>query len=156
SFLPYLSGERTPHNDPTAKGVLFGMTHSTGPAELALAVMEGVGFAFADGLDALHSTSPVPEEITLIGGGARSEYWRQMLSNIFGRKLVYRAGSDVGPALGAARLANLAMNPEADISDICPVPGLVQAHEPDMKEHARYEDKRGQFQQLYRDLKNSF
>ncbi len=156
TFLPYLSGERTPHNDPMAKGVFFGMTHNTGPAELCLAVLEGVGFAFADGMDVLHATSLVPEEISLIGGGARSEYWRQMLSNIFGRKLVYRSGGDVGPALGAARLANLAMNPDTAIEDICPVPELVQEHQPDMEEHARYEDKRGQFQQLYRDLKNSF
>lgn len=110
-FLPYLSGERTPHNNPQAKGVFFGLTHQHGPAELAQAVLEGVGFALADGMDVVHACGVLPASITLIGGGARSEYWRQMLSDISGLQLDYRTGGDVGPALGAARLAQIAMNP---------------------------------------------
>lgn len=110
-FLPYLSGERTPHNNPQAKGVFFGLTHQHGPAELAQAVLEGVGFALADGMDVVHACGVQPASITLIGGGARSEYWRQMLSDISGLQLDYRTGGDVGPALGAARLAQIAMNP---------------------------------------------
>ena len=100
-FLPYLSGERTPHNNPQAKGVFFGLTHQHGPAELAQAVLEGVGFALADGMDVVHACGIQPASITLIGGGARSEYWRQMLSDISGLQLDYRTGGDVGPALGA-------------------------------------------------------
>ncbi|MBC7005699.1 xylulokinase [Photobacterium sp. BZF1] len=155
-FLPYLSGERTPHNDPTAKGVFFGMTHTTKRADLGKAVLEGVGFAFADGLDALHATELVPEEISLIGGGARSAYWRQMLADIFGKALTYRAGGDVGPALGAARLAHLGVADKAVLSDICPVPGLVQVHKPDLVKHANYSAKREKYQQLYRRLKGMF
>ncbi|MGL6258974.1 xylulokinase [Vibrio sp. WXL210] len=155
-FLPYLSGERTPHNDPTAKGVFFGMTHNTKRADLGRAVLEGVGFAFADGLDALHATELVPEEISLIGGGARSAYWRQLLANVFGKSLTYRAGGDVGPALGAARLAHLGVAEKGVLSDICPVPGVVQVHEPDMKAHAELCVKRKQYQELYKRLKGLF
>lgn len=119
-FLPYLSGERTPHNNPQAKGVFFGLTHQHGPAELAQAVLEGVGFALADGMDVVHACGVQPVSITLIGGGARSEYWRQMLSDISGLQLDYRTGGDVGPALGAARLAQIAMNPQRPLSDLLP------------------------------------
>ncbi len=101
-FLPYLSGERTPHNNPQAKGVFFGLTHQHGPAELARAVLEGVGYALADGMDVVHACGIKPQSITLIGGGARSAYWRQMLADISGQQLDYRTGGDVGPALGAA------------------------------------------------------
>ncbi len=155
-FLPYLSGERTPHNDPNAKGVFFGMTHSTNKSDLALAVLEGVSFALADGLDALHSVSRVPEEISLIGGGARSGYWRQMLSDIFGIKLVYRAGGEVGPALGAARLARLGTDKGVTASDVCPVPELVQTHLPDASKSELYKKKRKVYQALYMQLKDLF
>ncbi|MDB1124477.1 xylulokinase [Vibrio algarum] len=155
-FLPYLSGERTPHNNPNAKGVFFGMTHSTTKSELALAVMEGVGFAFKDGLDALHATDLVPEEISLIGGGARSAYWRQMLADIFGMRLVYRSGGDVGPALGAARLAHLGTVKNPNLADICPVPDLIQVHEPDPAKHDRYAQRRETYQKLYEQLKPLF
>ncbi|CAM3167928.1 xylulokinase [Vibrio mytili] len=148
-FLPYLSGERTPHNNPDAKGVFFGMTHSTTKLELAQAVLEGVGFAFADGFDALHVTKMIPDEVSLIGGGARSEYWRQMLADIVGLPLTYRKGGDVGPALGAARLAALAVEPNANIDDICPVPELVQLHKPNQEKQAYYQAKRETFQLLY-------
>jgi len=155
-FLPYLSGERTPHNNPNAKGVFFGMTHETKRAELAKAVLEGVAFAFADGLDALHATGVEPEEISLIGGGARSAYWRQMLADILDKKLSYRAGGDVGPALGAARLAHLGIAGQDKISEICPVPGLIQTHLPNIEKHAAYALKREKFQKLYVQLKDLF
>ncbi|TDR74631.1 xylulokinase [Photobacterium lutimaris] len=155
-FLPYLSGERTPHNDPTAKGVFFGMTHTTTRADLGKAVLEGVGFAFADGLDALHATTLVPEEISLIGGGARSAYWRQMLADIFGKALTYRTGGDVGPALGAARLAYLGVVDQATLSEVCPEPDLVQVHQPELEKHAIYNVKREKYQALYQQLKGLF
>lgn len=155
-FLPYLSGERTPHNDPNAKGVFFGMTHETTSSELGLAVLEGIGFAFADGFDALHVMEFVPEEVCLIGGGARSAYWRQMLSDITGMTLVFREGGDVGPALGAARLAQLAVTPNADIDAICPVPALVETHHSDPEKYQHYQAKREKFQQLYFQLKGLF
>jgi len=155
-FLPYLSGERTPHNNANAKGVFFGMTHETKKAELGKAVLEGVAFALADGLDALHATGVNPEEISLIGGGAQSPYWRQMLADILNRKLAYRTGGEVGPALGAARLAHLAVTTDKTLAEICPVPELVQMHLPDNNNHLAYVDKREKFQKLYVQLKDLF
>lgn len=155
-FLPYLSGERTPYNDPNAKGVFFGMTHSTTKYDLVLSVLEGVGFAFADGFDALHVLNQVPEEISIIGGGARCQYWRQMLADIVGKKLVYRDGGEIGPALGAARLAKLGINPELNIDSVCPVPELIETHNPNMAKHEVFSIKREKFQQLYTQLKTLF
>lgn len=155
-FLPYLSGERTPHNDPNAKGVFFGMTHSTTKLELALAVLEGVGFALADGLDALHATSLVPEEVNLIGGGAKSEFWRQILADITNMNLVYRVGGEVGPALGAARLARLAVTEGLTVSDCCPIPELKQRHTPNAERAEQYKVKRERFRSLYVSLSPLF
>ncbi|HCL6755107.1 xylulokinase [Citrobacter freundii] len=151
-FLPYLSGERTPHNNPQAKGVFFGLTHQHGPAELAQAVLEGVGFALADGMDVVHACGVQPASITLIGGGARSEYWRQMLSDISGLQLDYRTGGDVGPALGAARLAQIAMNSQRPLSDLLPQLTLEQAHYPDAGRHALYQQRRETFRRIYQQL----
>lgn len=152
-FLPYLSGERTPHNNPNAKGVFFGMTHDTSPLQLAQAVLEGVGFALADGLDAVHATRDVPEEVTLIGGGAKSSYWRQLLTNIFNRELVYRQGGDVGPALGAARLAQLGVSgSDVPIEEVCPLPEVLEYHKPDEDAHKNLAHKREIFKQLYQQL----
>ena len=151
-FLPYLSGERTPHNNPQAKGVFFGLTHQHGSKELAKAVLEGVGFALADGMDVVHACGVKPASITLIGGGARSEYWRQMLSDISGLQLDYRTGGDVGPALGAARLAQIAMNTDKPLSDLLPQLALEQAHYPDADRHALYLQRRETFRRLYQQL----
>lgn len=151
-FLPYLSGERTPHNNPQAKGVFFGLTHQHGPAELAKAVLEGVGYALADGMDVVHACGVTPESITLIGGGARSPWWRQMLADISGLQLDYRTGGDVGPALGAARLAQIAVNPDKPLSDLLPQLQLEQTHYPDADLHAVYLQRRETFRKLYQQL----
>lgn len=151
-FLPYLSGERTPHNNPQAKGVFFGLTHQHGPAELALAVLEGVGYALADGMDVVHSCGVTPQSVTLIGGGARSPYWRQILADISGQTLDYRTGGDVGPALGAARLAQIAMSPGKPLQSLLPQLPLEQQHKPDMARHERYKTRRKVFNQIYQQL----
>ncbi len=148
-FLPYLSGERTPHNNPNARGTLFGLTHQHGPADIARAVLEGVGFALADGMDVLHATGLKPHSITLIGGGARSPYWRQMLADISGKTLEYRTGGDVGPALGAARLAQIAMNTGKPLEQFLPELALEQVHEPDNVKHTAYAERRKVFRELY-------
>lgn len=151
-FLPYLSGERTPHNNPEAKGVFFGLTHQHGPAELARAVLEGVGYALADGMDVVHDCGLKPSGITLIGGGARSSYWRQMLSDISGLQLDYRTGGDVGPALGAARLAQIAVEHRTPLSQLLPQLPLEQRHLPDAKKHALYAERRDVFRRIYQQL----
>ncbi len=151
-FLPYLSGERTPHNNPDAKGLFFGLTHQHGRPELAKSVLEGVGYALAQGIDAVHACGVTPQSIMLTGGGARSAYWRQMLADITGQTLDYCSSADVGPALGAARLARLAMSPQHDSAEMLPALPLEQRHVPDAKRHAEYQSKRDLFAELYQRL----
>lgn len=151
-FLPYLSGERTPHNNPEAKGAFWGLSHEHQRADLCRAVLEGVGFALADGMDVLHATGLKPQRITLIGGGARSAYWRQMLADISGQTLEYRTGGDVGPALGAARLAQIALHPSTPLAELLPELPLEQVHKPDAARYESYQERRRVFRALYQAL----
>ena len=148
-FLPYLSGERTPHNNPQAQGAFFGLTHQHGRPELARAVLEGVGFALAEGMDAVHECGVQPKTVMLIGGGARSAYWRQMLADISGLTLDYCHGGEVGPALGAARLAQLAIDADSEWPSLA----LAQRHQPDAARHQAYQPQRDKFARLYQQLK---
>jgi xylulokinase len=154
-FLPYLSGERTPHNDPAAKGVLFGLTHESDTAALGQAVLEGVAFAFRDGVDALLDSGATINDITVIGGGARSAYWGKILSAALGRPLIYRDGGEVGPAYGAARLAQLGLG-EAKIEDVCAPPPITMVVEPDKRLADNLAAKLPKFRTLYQQLKPSF
>jgi xylulokinase len=154
-FLPYLTGERTPHNDPHAKGVLFGMTHETDATALAQAVLEGVAFAFRDGMDALLTSGSTLDSITVIGGGARSAYWGKILSAVLGRPLVYRDGGEVGPAYGAARLALLA-DQNVSIEKACAPPPILNVIDPDRALADHYASKIGTYRSLYTQIKSSF
>jgi xylulokinase len=154
-FLPYLSGERTPHNDPHAKGALFGLTHESDAAAIGQAVLEGVAFAFRDGIDALTDTGASIDTITVIGGGARSAYWGLIIASALGRPLTYRDGGEVGPALGAARLAQLA-DTGGSIDDICPPPPILSVIEPDGRLSDTYAAKLSVFRSLYKNLKSTF
>ena len=155
-FLPYLSGERTPHNNPDAKGVWFGLSHSTSRAALTYSVLEGVSFALAQGAAALHDSGLQPTEINLIGGGARSPYWRQLLADVLQRPLSFRESGDVGPALGAARLAMLALNPQTALDDICPQPPLVSQHQPSPQRFDTLAPRYLRFIALYQRLADLF
>jgi xylulokinase len=115
-FLPYLSGERTPHADPAASACFLGLRHGHGRDDLAYAVIEGVAFSFADGLSALQEAGTTPERLLAIGGGARSDAWLQLMADVLGVPIDRPAGAEVGPALGAARLALLSLGlPAADV-----------------------------------------
>jgi len=154
-FLPYLSGERTPHNDPHAKGVLFGLTHESDAAAIGQAVLEGVAFALRDGLDALLASGSTIGEITVIGGGARSIYWGKVLSTVLGRPLTYRDGGTVGPSFGAARLARLGVD-KAAIEDVCVRPAILHVVEPDDRLASHYASLQPRFRDLYQSLKSSY
>ena len=153
TFLPYLSGERTPHNDANAKGVFWGMTHETTPADLVHAVLEGVSFALLDGLDAVRSAQNISDGIDVIGGGAKSTYWLQMLADVFNVPMDYRAGGEVGPALGAARLAAIGDQGQGALNEICTKPALIKRYLPNLENSARYSEKRRRFQDLYQRVK---
>ncbi len=154
-FLPYLSGERTPHNDPFAKGVLFGLTHESDAAAIGQAVLEGVAIAFRDGMDALTDSGAHIDAITVIGGGARSHYWGSILASALGRPLVYRDGGEVGPAYGAARLAQLAET-GASIDEICTAPAINHISETDDRLSEYFSARMPKFRALYQNLKNTF
>ena len=129
-FLPFLSGERTPHNDPHVRGTLLGLDNETDPGRLAAAVLEGVAFALADGLSALAEAGTRIEELAVIGGGARSRHWGTVISAALGVRLAYLAGGEVGPALGAARLAQMAVT-GASAAAVCTRPAVREVIEPD-------------------------
>jgi xylulokinase len=148
TFLPYLSGERTPHNNPHASGVFFGLTHDHGRGHLAQAVLEGVAFAFLDGQQALLDGGAQIESITLVGGGSRSAPWAQVLADTLGRTLDRRSGADVGAALGAARLARLARTHER-VADVCSAPPVTDSFTPRAGRTEALAARHARFQRLY-------
>ena len=154
-FLPYLSGERTPHNDPHARGALFGLTHDSDAAAIGQAVLEGVAFAFADGLDVLIEAGASIDRISVIGGGARSMWWGGVLAAALKKPLIYRDGSEVGPAYGAARLARLAKTGEAP-ADVCRPPPVRVVIEPNDRDIEQLAPKRELFSHLYQDIRARF
>jgi xylulokinase len=129
-FLPYLSGERTPHNDARVRGAFLHLDHDTDPGRLAQAVLEGVAFGLADGLEALQDAGTNISQLSVIGGGARSGYWGRIIAAAFEVPLVYLKGGEVGPALGAARLAQSAVD-QIDPASICVPPPIAGRVEPE-------------------------
>lgn len=154
-FLPYLSGERTPHNDPHARGVFFGLSAETTRAALVLAVLEGVALGFADGLDVMTQAGTSIDAIDITGGGARLPFWGRLLAAALDRPLNYRVGSELGAALGAARLARLASTGESPES-VCRLPPLRSTVEPEADLVALLAQRRVLFRRLYQDLKPRF
>lgn len=108
-FLPYLAGERTPHNDPLLRGGFMSLGHDSTPAMLGYAVLEGVGFGLLDAMNAALSAGATVNACALVGGGARSEYWAQLLANILDREVYTLLGSELSACIGAAKLGFLAI-----------------------------------------------
>ncbi len=147
-FLPYLSGERTPHNDPAVRGGFLYLDHDTSPERLAQAVLEGVAFTLADGLDALAAAGNRPQRLSVIGGGARSAYWGRTLAAALNVELAYLHGGEVGPALGAARLAQLAVD-GGDPATVCTAPPVSHVVAPDLALVERLAPKLAAFRAAY-------
>lgn len=152
-FLPYLSGERTPHNDPHIRGAFLGLGNESGAARVAAAVLEGVAFAHADGLDALRAAGTQVEEMRVIGGGARSHHWGQIFAAALNVRLVYLEGGEVGPALGAAKLAQIGVTGAAP-TEVCTAPPVNHIIEPDAKLAERLAPKLASFRSVYPALKS--
>ncbi|WP_417701482.1 xylulokinase [Pseudophaeobacter sp.] len=130
TFLPYLSGERTPHNAPDASGAFLGLRRDQRLADLVQAVMEGVGYAFGDCCAALDHCGSLPETVWVAGGGSQSETWLQMIADITGLTLQLPASGAQGAALGAARLAILASTPEQPASSVLTPPQVQACYRP--------------------------
>ncbi len=148
-FLPYLSGERTPHNNPHAKGVLFGLTPATTPEQVTQAVLEGVALSLADAQGYLEATGPLPPRIAVNGGGSKSRFWMKILASALNRTVLLQDGSEAGPAFGAARLARLAATGE-DVTAVCTKPPIAAEVAPDPALAAAYADRLTRFRALYR------
>jgi xylulokinase len=155
TFLPYLAGERTPHNNPDAKGVLFGLTPSTTPEQVAQAVLDGINLSLADCQEILATTGPLPDHVAVTGGGSRSRYWMRLLASATGRTVILYEGSETGPAFGAARLACLSVTGVSP-AEVCTKPEIAAeiAPEPDLA--ALYAERLGRFRSLYAALKDCF
>ncbi|WP_375271047.1 xylulokinase [Sphingomonas sp.] len=147
-FLPYLSGERTPHNDPAVRGAFLRLDHDSDAGRLSQAVLEGVAFALADGLAVLREAGTVVERLSVIGGGARSRYWGQVLAAAMEVELVYLHGGEVGPALGAARLAQLGVD-GGDPATVCTAPPVSHSIKPDPALVAALAEKKAAFRDAY-------
>jgi len=147
-FLPYLSGERTPHNDALVRGAFLNLDYETTPGTLAQAVLEGVAFALADGLDALRDAGTQVSQLSVIGGGARSAYWGRIISAAVETPLVYLRGGEVGPALGAARLAQVAVD-KGDPRAICAPPPIERVVEPQPADVELLASKKAAFRAAY-------
>ena len=154
-FLPYLSGERTPHNNPNAQGVFFGLTHQHGAKELTKAVLEGVAYAFSDSQKVLLDAGAKIEEVSLIGGGSKSHLWAQILASVLERPIIRHVSSEMGPALGAARLAMLATD-NGTIEEICQRPLIKEIVEPYSKHVPQYRNYSNRFRRLYKILEEDF
>ena len=145
-FLPYLAGERTPHNDPLLRGGFMNLGHDCNPAMLGYAVMEGVGFGLLDALRAVQSAGASVGACALVGGGARSEYWAQLLANILQREVHTLHGSELSACIGAAKLGFLAMGQGAELLQAgMPVKARYQ---PDLAQHGLLEMRYAKFKQL--------
>ncbi|HGM6862913.1 xylulokinase [Serratia rubidaea] len=146
-FLPYLSGERTPHNDPDAGGMFWGLNHASQRALMGYAVLEGVSFGMADGLRVLTQSGTRIEQCSLVGGGARSPFWAQLLADTLNLPVVTHKGGETGGALGAARLACLAAG--KPLAAVCAKPDVFQTWRPDPARHQRLTARHAQFNALY-------
>lgn len=147
-FLPYLSGERTPHNSAQVRGSFHGLGHDTDAASLAYAVMEGVSFGLNDGLAALQAAGVQTQRLSLVGGGARSTFWAQQLASLLNIEILTHKGSEAGGALGAARLGWLAAG--GILSDVCVTPEVAHVYTPQLSERSYLYPRYQQFKSLYK------
>lgn len=152
SFLPYLSGERTPYNDSAIRGAFTGLAHESSRAVLTQAVLEGVAFAFRDSLEALAKAGTTLTRVTAIGGGSRSRYWLKAIATALGLPVDIPADGDFGAAFGAARLGLIAAT-GADPLSICTAPRTDATIEPDAALGGVYADAYQRYRALYPAIK---
>ena len=148
TFLPYLGGERTPHNDGAVRGMFAGLSHQTGRPELTQAVLEGVAFSLRDCLDALEASGTRVGTLDAIGGGTRSRIWLHILAAALDRPLRRLDGGEHGGAFGAARMARMAATGEPPAA-VCTPPPTAETIEPDPALAAAYQDRLHTYRALY-------
>lgn len=152
-FLPYLSGERTPHNDVDIRGCLTGLDVNTGPETLAAAVIEGVSFGLRDSLEALKATGAKLDRIVAIGGGTASQYWVELLATVLDLPIDLPSGGEFGAALGAARLGLVASG-GGQVEDVMTTPVISQTILPNLALRDQYNDAYAAFCAAYPAIKS--
>ncbi len=148
-FLPYLSGERTPHNNPHAKGVLFGLTPASTRTQVIQAVLDGVVLSLADAQGYVEQTGPIPARIAVNGGGSKSRLWMKILASALNKTVLLAEGAEAGPAFGAARLARLAATGEG-AAEVCGKPPVAVEIRPEPALAQSYAERLTKFRSLYK------
>lgn len=155
-FLPYLMGERSPHNDPKARGTFTGITMDTTRADMTQAVLEGVVFALRDSFEVAKLLGIQIERTKICGGGAKSPLWKKITANILNIKVDTLAGEE-GPALGGAMLAAVANGEYKDTAEAAAaIVKVTETEEPDAHLAALYEERYQTFRSIYPQLKSVF
>lgn len=152
-FLPYLSGERTPHNDSAIRGALIGLDIATDRAALTQAVVEGVSFALRDNFEALKSTGADLQSVFAIGGGSQSRYWVELIATLLDLPVHLPARGEFGAAMGAARLALCAAT-GADPAGVMTKPDIAETIDPRPDLQPAYTDAWAAFRSLYPALRD--
>ena len=147
-FLPYLSGERTPHNNAGARGSFVGLSHSTDTAKLAQAVMEGVTFAFRDSQRVLSDAGTKIDRLLAVGGGSKSALWLKLIATNLDMEIALPEDGDFGGALGAARLGLCAAE-GASPASVMTMPPIKSVIAPDKNLSAAYSDQYARYRALY-------
>jgi xylulokinase len=148
TFLPYLGGERTPHNDATIRGAFAGVGHETDRRALVQAVVEGVAFALCDSRDALRAAGTTLTRVSAVGGGTRSRYWLGLLATALNVPIDVPVAGDFGAAFGAARLAMIAAN-GADAARVCSAPPVADTMLPEASLVSAYAAAHERYRALY-------
>ncbi len=155
-FLPYLMGERSPHNDPDARGVFFGMSMDTSRADMTQAVLEGVAFALRDSLEVAKSLGIKIERTKICGGGAKSPLWKKIIANVMNIKVDVLEVEE-GPSLGGAMLAAVGCGVYPDVETAGKkLAKVVDTVEPEPELAAKYEKRYQKFKELYPVMKPLF
>jgi xylulokinase len=155
-FLPYLTGERTPHADPNARGAWVGLSLRHGRAHLVRSVIEGATFAMRDCLEIIQGMGVPVKEIRLSGGGARGKLWRQIQADIYGQKVSVINASE-GPAFGVALLAAVGAGAYKNVVEACDATiRVVESTPSDSKNRRTYDAAHPIYQRLYRSLKGDY
>ena len=155
-FLPYLMGERSPHNDPDARGVFFGMSMDTSRADMTQAVLEGVAFALRDSLEVAKSLGIKIERTKICGGGAKSPLWKQIIANVMNIKVDVLEVEE-GPSLGGALLAAVGCGVYPDVETAGKkLAKVVDTVEPTPELAAKYEERYSKFVKIYPTVKDLF
>jgi xylulokinase len=159
-FLPYLSGERTPHNSTEAAACFIGLRSHHGRGDLAYSVMEGVAFGLLDGLNAMRLAGSAPSNIQLVGGGSRSEFWAQLISDALNIPVHISKNAQIGAALGASRLAQLCVERGGNsldvVSRVCSKPESAKELMPNALRNQCLMQRYSLFKQAYASNKEFF